>query len=278
MLKNQSKKSTRTLKQKLQQLYYILLSAASILLVLGSKAVAQSFSTQGNTAVDWLATTWMLVAGALVFFMNAGFAMLEAGFCRTSNAVNVLAKNLMVFCVAAIAYWLVGFGLMFGDGDSFAGHTGFLFEFIFPNQKNPLGFPAGFSELAKAWNGHSFVALFFFQLVFAGTGATIISGAVAERIRFWAFIIFTFILIAILYPLSGHWAWAANGWLLNAWKFRDFAGSTVVHSVGGAAALVGAWLMKPRDGRFGYNYHKDDYEEQETRRFLPYNLGFATLG
>ncbi|MFM7440139.1 MAG: ammonium transporter, partial [Snowella sp.] len=204
--------------------------------------------------------------------------MLEAGFCRTSNAVNILAKNLMVFCVAALAYWLVGFGLMFGDGNSFAGNSGFLFELVFPDQNNLLGFPLGFSELAKAWPGRSFVALFFFQLVFAGTGATIISGAVAERIRFWAFILFTFILIAILYPLSGHWAWAANGWLLNEWKFRDFAGSTVVHSVGGAAALVGAWLMKPRDGRFGYNYQKDKYEEEETRRFLPYNLGFATLG
>ena len=258
--------------------YYCLLSAIITLVIWGNEAVAQSFSQPNNPSIDWLATIWMLIAAALVFFMNAGFAMLEAGFCRTRNSINVLAKNLIVFCVSALAYWLLGFGLMFGDGNGFLGQMGFLFEFPFPTMDNPQPFPLGFSQLQEAWPGRSFTALFFFQLVFAGTAATIISGAVAERIKFWAFLLFSFILVAVLYPLFGHWVWSSDGWIFNSFKFRDFAGSTVVHSVGGAAALVGAWLLKPRDGRFGYNLQTDKFEERETEIFLPHNLGFATLG
>jgi Amt family ammonium transporter len=224
----------------------------------------------------------MLIAAALVFFMNAGFTLLETGFCRTDNAINVLAKNLIVFAVSTLAYWLLGFGLMFGNtevtSNSFWGSSGFGFEIPFSTGTDPQPFPLEFSQLQQAWPGRSFSALFFFQLAFAGTAATIVSGAVAERIKFWAFLLFSFFLVGISYSLTGHWVWSSQGWLYNLFKFRDFAGSTVVHSVGGMAALVGAWLLKPRDGRFGYNRKIDRYENRERGEFKPHQLGFATLG
>lgn len=265
-----------------QRWSFWLLVVLAMVIIGATQATAQSLtymSKDPNT--DLIATLWMLIAGALVFFMNAGFAMLETGFCRTSNATNVLAKNLIVFCVASFAYWLIGFGLMFGDsGDknSLLGQTGFLFDAIFPSQANPQPFPEGFSQLQQSFPGRSFTALFFFQLVFAGTTGTIVSGAVAERIKFWAFVLFSFFLVGFSYSVTGHWAWSSQGWLLNSLKFRDFAGSTVVHSVGGVAALVGAILLKPRNGRFGYNYKENRFASVETEVFFPYNLGFATLG
>ena len=208
-------------------------------------------------------TIWLIFSGALVFFMNAGFALLETGFCRTTNAVNVLAKNLIVFCVAIFAFWLLGFNLMFGDGsadcltnnnptiiDGLVGRLG-TFQLTFPNQENPLGTVNGFSCLLNDWQDRSFSSLFFFQLVFAGTAATIVSGAVAERIKFFAFFWFSFFLVAIIYPIVGHWVWSHYGWL-NQLGFKDFAGSAVVHSVGGAAALVGAYILKPRWKRLNY--------------------------
>ena len=208
----------------------------------------------------------MLIAGSLVFFMNAGFAMLETGFCRTNNATNVLAKNLIVFCVSALAYWMFGFGLMFGDTsaleNSFSGGTGFFLEILTPNNQ--------YSQFQELWPGRSIATLFFFQLTFAGTAATIVSGAVAERVKFWAFLLFSFFLVAFSYSITGHWIWSSQGWLYNLFKFRDFAGSTVVHSVGGMAGLVGAWLLKPRDGRFGYNRKTDRYEEKERGNFAPH--------
>ncbi|MBR8826790.1 MAG: ammonium transporter [Gomphosphaeria aponina SAG 52.96 = DSM 107014] len=232
-----------------------------------------------------LKTIWLLVSACLVFFMNAGFAMLEVGFCRTNNATNILAKNLIVFCVSALAYWMFGFGLMFGNSGSqpsVFGQAGFFFDIPFPTaseiQNNIQLIIPEFSKLQEAWAGRSFSALFFFQLTFAGTAATIVSRAVAERVRFWAFLIFSFLLVAFCYSIVGHWIWSSEGWLFNLFNFRDFAGSTVVHSVGGMAGLVGAWLLKPRDGRFGYNHQTDQFEEKERGNFTPHQLGFATLG
>ena len=243
-----------------------------VMLLIGvGKVTAQD---SNNSTLDLVANLWMLIAGSLVFFMNAGFAMLETGFGRTNNATNVLAKNLIVFCVSALAYWMFGFGLMFGDTsaleNSFSGGTGFFLEILTPNNQ--------YSQFQELWPGRSIATLFFFQLTFAGTAATIVSGAVAERVKFWAFLLFSFFLVAFSYSLTGHWIWSSEGWLYNLFKFRDFAGSTVVHSVGGMAGLVGAWLLKPRDGRFGYNRKTDSYEEKERGNFAAHQLGFATLG
>ncbi|MFK8184674.1 MAG: ammonium transporter [Phormidesmis sp.] len=233
-----------------------------------------------NRSFDVVGTLWLIIASSLVFFMNAGFAMLETGFCRTRNAVNVLAKNLVVFCVATFAFWLFGFRFMLGDSDSaIIGSVGFLLDFPFPTPNVPNPFPVGFETLANAWEGRSFSALFFFELVFAGTAATIVSGAVAERIKFWAFILFSFVLVGFIYPLAGYWIWG-GGWLSTyPVQFRDFAGSTVVHSVGGIAALIGALLLGPRHGKFGYSALSNTATEKEDpERFQPYSLSLATLG
>ena len=250
----------------------------SLLIIIPSKASAQEITI--NHSFDAIGTIWLLIASALVFFMNAGFAMLEAGFCRTRNAVNILAKNLVVFCVATFAFWLFGFRLMFGDsGSALFGPAGLTVHFPFPTASVPNPFPMGFESLASAWEGRSFSALFFFQLVFAGTAATIVSGAVAERIKFWAFILFSFVLVGCIYPLVGYWVWG-GGWL-SAYpiQFRDFAGSTVVHSVGGIAAFVGAALIGPRHGKFGYSAtHSDFSGKEDAQKFQPYSLSFATLG
>jgi Amt family ammonium transporter len=193
-------------------------------------------------------TVWVLIAGMLVFFMNAGFATLEAGLCRRKNAVNILAKNFIVFAVSSVAFWIVGFALMFGGtkGDEgivaskYIGMTGFM--------PSLMGDAANFPGLS--WAAVPESVKFFFQLVFAGTAATIVSGAVAERIKFGTFMIFSFILVALIYPITGHWIWG-SGWLATlSTPFHDFAGSTVVHSVGGWAALAGVLLLGPRLGKY----------------------------
>ncbi|NEQ85231.1 MAG: ammonium transporter [Moorea sp. SIO2I5] len=183
--------------------------------------------------------------------MNAGFGMLEVGLCRQKNAANILTKNLIVFALSTAAFWAVGFGLMFGDGNPVFGFNGFF-----------LSGPDNSPAIGEAYNGVfdslkdigiPLNAKFFFQLVFAGTAATIVSGAVAERIKFSAFCLFSLLLVGIIYPITGHWIWG-GGWLGGGWlqglKFWDFAGSTVVHSVGGCSGLVGAYLLGPRKGKY----------------------------
>ena len=200
---------------------------------------------------------WVLIAAILVIFMNAGFGMLETGFCRQKNAVNILAKNLIVFALATIAYWAIGFSLMFGTGNAFIGLGGwFLGGDSVAYGLDP--FPAGLP-----------VSVFFlFQAAFAGTAATIVSGAVAERIKFVDFIIFSLLLVGISYPITGHWVWSSNGWL-GAMGFSDFAGSTVVHSVGGWAALIGAAVLGPREGK---------YRDGQINALPGHNMSIATLG
>ncbi|HSM81164.1 MAG TPA: ammonium transporter [Nodosilinea sp.] len=207
-------------------------------------ALAQSVSTADlQVALD---TVWVLVAGFLVFFMNAGFCMLETGFCRSKNAVNLLAKNLIVFGLSTLAFWVVGFGLMFGDGNPLFGFSGFLLQGADNSPVTGADYRGTFSALN--WAGVPLEAKFFFQLAFAGTAATIVSGAVAERIKFLAFFLFSLLLVGLSYPITGHWIW--GGGMLSGLGFYDFAGSTVVHSVGGWAALIGAILLGPRRGRF----------------------------
>ena len=290
---------------------YFCLFLGTIVVLIGCQVALANGGSDDFVKVD---NIWLLLAGALVFFMNAGFALLEAGFCRSNNSVNVLAKNLIVFCVAAIAFWTFGFGLMFGDSSyhspcrgnfeqknekvqSYHGHFSPTMEYnefeprsqfiLPPKNDNPLGYPSkGFSCLQRQFPKRSIASIFFFQLAFAGTAATIVSGAVAERIRFWAFFWFSFILVGFLYPIVGHWVWSEYGWLSQGLKFIDFAGSTVVHTVGGTAALAGAWLLKPRGYRFGYDPSKDlerdEGSEALFRKFQdrPYDpdLTSATLG
>lgn len=214
------------------------------LLMLCPAALAQAAGEADlQVALD---TVWVLVTGFLVFFMNAGFCMLETGFCRSKNAVNLLAKNLIVFGLSTLAFWVVGFGIMFGDGNPLFGFSGFLLQGADNSPATNEAYRGVFSALA--WTGVPLNAKFFFQLAFAGTAATIVSGAVAERIKFLAFFVFSLLLVGLSYPITGHWVW--GGGMLASLGFYDFAGSTVVHSVGGWAALIGAILLGPRRGRF----------------------------
>ena len=201
---------------------------------------------------------WILVASVFVIFMNAGFGMLESGFCRQKNTVNILAKNLIVFAIATLVYWSIGFSIMFAGDHPFIGAGGFFLTGE-PSTYGLDPFPAGLP-----------VPVFFlFQAAFAATAATIVSGAVAERVEFLAFLLFSILITGISYPITGHWIWGSGGWL-GAMGFKDFAGSTAVHSVGGWAALVGAYILGPRRGK---------YDEKNQPQAIPgHNMGFATLG
>ncbi|MCC3409726.1 MAG: ammonium transporter [Microcoleus sp. PH2017_10_PVI_O_A] len=247
--------------------------AAVIFLMWGYAAVAQTPAAAPTTEEQLASlkvgmdTMWVMVAGMLVFFMNAGFGMLETGFCRQKNAVNVLSKNLIVFALATIAYWAIGFGLMFSNGNGFIGNSGGFFLLNVADNSPAMG--EAYQGIFKSlnWTGVPLNAKFFFQLVFAGTAATIVSGAVAERIKFLEFLIFCLLLVGIAYPITGHWIWG-GGWLQTA-GFYDFAGSAVVHSVGGWAALMGAAFLGPRIGK---------YRDGETVAMPGHNMSIATLG
>src|SRR5262245_11971344 len=194
-----------------------------------------------------LDTIWVVLSASLVFFMNLGFALVESGFCRAKNTVNILSKNFIVFAISCLAFYLFGWGLMFGNGSGFLGSEGMLM--VSGADNSPATGDAYMGAYKSiAWTGIPLWAKFFFQLVFAGTAATIVSGAVAERIKYLSFIIFSFLLVSFVYPVTGHWIWG-GGWLASA-GFWDFAGSTVVHSVGGWAALAGIIVLGPRLGRY----------------------------
>jgi len=228
---------------------------------------AENLSITNEEIKITLDTIWVIFAGVLVFFMNTGFAMVESGLNRAKNAVNILAKNFIVFAIASIGYWILGFGLMFGDGNGFIGLKGlFILSGLDNSPSTGTSYIGVYNSLN--WVGIPFFAKFFFELVFAGTAATIVSGAVAERIKFHAFIIFSFFLVTIVYPVIGHWIWG-GGWLQNL-GMLDFAGSTVVHSVGGWAALAGCLILGPRIGK----YRKDG----SINPVLGHNISLATLG
>ncbi|MGJ3251713.1 MAG: ammonium transporter [Elainellaceae cyanobacterium] len=220
---------------------------------LAASAQDEPLSAESVQAV--LDNIWVLVAAVLVIFMNAGFGMLETGFCRQKNAVNILSKNLIVFALATLAFWAIGFSFMFNPGNAFIGGGGW--------------FLTGDAAAYGLDGGTLTIPVFFlFQAAFAGTAATIVSGAVAERVHFVSFILFSLLLTGISYPITGHWVWSGTGWL-GAAGFSDFAGSTVVHSVGGWAALVGAVLLGPRIGK---------YQNGQPNALPGHSLSLAMLG
>lgn len=197
------------------------------------------------TATD---TVWIAIAAALVFFMQAGFALLESGLSRAKNALNVVMKNYMDLCVGTLVFWAVGFGLMFGT--------------------NPSGW-FGEDHFALSQADHSTWAMIMFQIMFAATAATIASGAMAERTRYAGYLCGAIVITGVIYPLFGSWAWNSNGWLAQL-GFIDFAGSTVVHSIGGWCALAGIMVVGPRLGRF---------DKQGQARSIPgHNLSYVALG
>ncbi|MBC91447.1 MAG: ammonium transporter [Flavobacteriaceae bacterium] len=187
---------------------------------------------------------WILLSGILVFFMQAGFTLVESGFTRSKNAVNISMKNILDISVGTISFWALGYGLMYGDTNGYIATSGLLF--------NP-------------GDGAHDV---FFQTVFCATAATIVSGAIAGRTKYTTYVIFTIFLTAIIYPISGSWQWNGGGFLANM-GFIDFAGSSIVHSVGGWAALVGAWMVGPRLGK---------YVDGKSNVIPGHNLLLGTLG
>ncbi|WP_455620556.1 ammonium transporter [Parabacteroides sp.] len=207
-----------------------------------------------------LDTVWMLLAAMLVFFMQPGFALVEAGFTRTKNTANILMKNLLDFMLGSVLFWAVGFGIMFGAG-GFLGMPHF-FNISFYDSQLPV---EGF---------------LIFQTVFCATAATIVSGAMAERTKFSMYLAYTVLISVLIYPVSGHWTWG-GGWLMDGNEgsfmmntfgttFHDFAGSTIVHSVGGWVALVGAAIIGPRIGKYG--------KDKKSRAIPGHNLTIACLG
>ncbi len=188
---------------------------------------------------------WVFIAGLLVFFMQAGFALVESGFTRSKNTTNILMKNVIDFCIGTLSFWAVGWAFMYGDGTPFIGLSQFFL--IGASEVDPTSAAA----IAALEGGElSIYVDWFFQLVFAATAATIVSGAMSERTRFSAYFFYSVVITAFIYPIFGHWTWG-GGWLNDIGPgFSDFAGSTIVHSVGGWAALVGAIMLGPRRGRY----------------------------
>jgi len=215
-------------------------------------------------------TIWTLLAAFLVFWMNAGFGCVEAGFCRSKNAVNILGKNFVVFGLSSIIFWVVGFALMFGDGGSLNGFVGTSGWFAAGADNSPAvgdAYEGVYGSLN--WAALPLMVKFFFQLAFAATAATIVSGCVAERIHYQSYMLFVFVLVGVSYPITGHWIWG-GGWLASNWTFFDFAGSTAVHSVGGWAGLIGILLLGARRGK---------YQPDGSIRPLPgHSMALAFLG
>jgi len=198
-----------------------------------------------------LDTVWVLIAAFLVFFMQAGFGMLEAGFIRAKNTCNILTKNFLDFCMASLGFFIIGYALMFGSGNGFWGMEGWCL----------LG-------VGQMNGGLPLYAFWLFQAAFCGAAATIVAGGMAERMRFPAYLIYSFIISAFIYPIIGHWIWG-GGWLANM-GFADFAGSTVVHTVGGCAALIGTIILKPREGKYS--------PDGTPKAIAAHNIPIASLG
>ena len=227
----------------------VFLLGGAFLLANGEPTAADAIFTINNT--------WMLVAAFLVFIMHLGFATLESGLTQAKNTVNILFKNVSIIAIGILTYAVCGFNLMYpGDFNGFFGFAG-------------LGISTGAEGLTPAYNpGYTYWTDFIFQAMFAATAATIVSGAVAERIKLSSFLVFSTVYVALVYPIVGSWTWG-GGWLAEK-NFHDFAGSTLVHSVGGWAALVGAYTLGPRLGKYSKN--------GEIKPIMGHNMPLATIG
>jgi Amt family ammonium transporter len=232
-----------------------IVALAVLFLCFGVSIFAQeSLETLGFS----LDVVWLFTGAILVFIMQAGFALVETGLTRAKNATNITMKNVMDFCFGAIVYWAIGWGFMWG-ADALGGLIG---SDQFFNAPMELTMENG--AYYKNW---------FFQVVFAATAATIVSGAMAERTQFKSYLVYTCFISAFIYPISGHWVWNPDGWLAKL-GFHDFAGSTVVHSVGGWAALMGAAVLGPRIGK----YIKGPDGKITVKAFPGHNIPYAALG
>lgn len=236
-----------------------ILKSSSILGAIALAAPTVALADDGVTTGQFVANNvWMMVCTALVFIMHLGFASVETGLTRAKNTTNILFKNVFVICCGLITYYIVGFNLMYpGDFNGYFGFAGF-----------GLTAPGDGMTPAYADGGYTYWTDFLFQGMFAATCATIVSGAVAERIKLPAFMIFATIFVAFVYTVAGSWKW--GGGFLDQMGFYDFAGSTLVHSVGGWAALVGAAILGPRLGKYG--------ADGRVNPVLPSNLPMATVG
>jgi ammonium transporter, Amt family len=239
----------------LKRFLVVILLASLLLVSFSMPALAaeedEAKSPEGiATALD---TVWVLIAAALVFFMQAGFFFLEGGLTRSRNVANAMLKGAMDFCLGALVFWMVGFAFMFGlDRGGFVGSSGF------------------FANMASSdWNGLPIYAFLLFQIAFAGAAATILAGGIAERFKFSSYCVATIVITGVIYPVVGHWIWSEGGWLYRL-GMLDFAGSTVVHTVGGICALVGAWMVGARSGK---------YNADGTPNAIPgHNIPMAALG
>ena len=249
-----------------------------ILLAFPAIALAQEEAAELNIPTEFIVhNLWIMIAGMLVFIMHLGFATLESGLTRSKNTVNILFKNSMIICIGFLTYMIAGFNLMYpgdfnliamGSGEEGAAAMGVLgfagFDFMM-NGTDKLTDPSFVSPEYNA--GYTAYTDFFFQAMFAATCATIVSGAVAGRVKLSTFLIFATLFVAICYPITGSWQWGA-GWLADR-GFHDFAGSTLVHSVGGWGALVMAWLLGPRNGK---------YVDGRVHPIPPSSLPLAAIG
>lgn len=237
----------------------------SIIVLFAEKAAAAPILSEEDF-FTLLNEFWVIIAALLVILMNAGFAILEAGFCRSKNVVNILFKNLIILAIATICFWAIGMAFAYGNGNNFIGWQGF---FLMGEDNSPevnSDYYGVFSALS--WANISLAAKFLFQVAFAATAATIVSGAVAERIKLISYLCFSIVLVSFIYPLIVRQVWA-DGWLYNL-GFYDFAGSTVVHSVGGWAALVGVITIGQRIRKYS--------QDGKVLPFLGHNLSLSTLG
>ncbi len=231
----------------MKRTYWILaiwLGATSLLALpasaLAADEVGENVSPVVESTISGLDTVWVLLAAFMVFFMQAGFGMVEAGFIRAKNACNILTKNFLDYCIASIVFFLVGYAFMFGQGNDIIGLSGFGLT-----ADARTGLVPGCPANLPIW------AFWLFQAAFCGAAATIVAGAMAERMKFHAYLLYTVVISAVVYPVIGHWVWG-GGWL-SEMGFRDFAGSTVVHATGGWAAFIGAILLGPRLGKYNGN-------------------------
>ena len=219
-----------------------------------------AFAAEASAESVAIDTVWTMVAAILVFLMQAGFSFLEGGLTRAKNVGNIMMKNIMDFGVASLSYWAIGFAIMFGAGNALIGTSGW-FLAVDPDQVDTV-----FGSLS--WTNIPLEAKWFFQMVFAGVAATIVSGAMAERTKFQAYLLYSMVITALIYPIVGHWIWG-GGWL-SSLGFQDFAGSTVVHGVGAWAALAGVLLIGPRLGKYG--------PKGEIRAIPGHSMPMAMLG